>query len=118
MAPSNCPHLGLLDPPTPLKITLGNLTLKTVGQSVHTWCWGLYLSGERTEVTLRGPTSICELFLSDGRLLVEGRSRTYNSLNSCTTVEVGRRNVMNSAGVEKSQSDGRYLLTKTVRSML
>ena len=75
-------------------LTIGNLTLKTAGQTVRTWCWGVYLSGGKTDVTLRGPASICELFLSDGRLLVEGDAQTYNSLNSCTTVEVGRRNVM------------------------
>ena len=75
-------------------LTIGNLTLKSVGQPVHTWCWGLYLSGEKTDVLLRGQTFICELFLSDGKLVVEGDTGTYNSWNSCTTVEVGQRNVM------------------------
>jgi hypothetical protein len=60
---------------------------------VHTWCWGLYLSGEQTDVTLRGQTSICELFLSEGRLLMEGDPGTYNAANACTTVEVGQRTV-------------------------
>jgi len=73
------------------RLTISNLTLRTVGQTVRTWCWGLYLSGDETNATLRGPTSICELFLSEGKLLLEGDADTYNALNSCTTVEVGRR---------------------------
>ena len=72
---------------------------------MRTWCWGLYLSGEQTDVVLRGPTSICELFLSEGKLVVEGDAGTYNSLNSCTTVEVGRRSVMNADASAKRQSD-------------
>jgi hypothetical protein len=81
-------------------LTIGNLTLKTGGQDVNTWCWGLYLGGAATNVTLQGPTSICELFLSEGKLVVEGDADTYNSLNSCTTVEVGLRTVMNSSQSE------------------
>ena len=88
-------------------LTIGNLTLKTVGQAVSTWCWGLYLSGEQTDVTLQGPTSICELFLSEGKLVLEGDAGTYNALNSCTTVEVGRRNVMGVSPGEKAKSDTR-----------
>ena len=86
-------------------LTIGNLTLKTVGQAVSTWCWGLYLSGERTDVTLQGHTSICELFLSDGKLVMEGDADTYNALNSCTTVEVGHRNVMNVSPGANGQPD-------------
>jgi hypothetical protein len=86
-------------------LTIGNLTLKTGGQDVNTWCWGLYLSGETTNVTLQGPTSVCELFLSEGKLFVEGDSNTYNSLNSCTTVEVGRRTAMNSSQSESGRSE-------------
>ena len=76
------------------QLTLGNLTLKTMGQPVNTWCWGLYLSGEKTDLLLQGPTSICELFLSEGKLVVEGDPGTYNAANACTTVEVGQRSVM------------------------
>jgi hypothetical protein len=76
------------------QVTYGNLTLKTTGRTVRTWCWGLYLSGEQTDVVLQGPTSICELFLSEGRLVVAGDTDTYNSANACTTVEVGQRPVM------------------------
>ena len=76
------------------QVTFGNLTLKTTGREVRTWCWGLYLSGEDTNAVLQGPTSICELFLSEGRLEVVGDAGTYNSANACTTVEVGQRLVM------------------------
>ncbi len=67
-------------------VTFGNLTLRTTGRTVRTWCWGLYLSGEQTDAVLQGPTSICELFLSEGRLVVAGDADTYNSANACTTV--------------------------------
>ena len=79
---------------TTTDLTIGNLTLKTIGQPVSTWCWGLYLDGDETDVTLKGPTNICELFLSGGKMELLGDANTYNALNACTTVEVGRRNVM------------------------
>lgn len=82
-------------------LTIGNLTLRTVGRPVRTWCWGLYLGGEKTDVTLKGHTYICELFISDGKMVLEGDDDTYNALNSCTTVEVGRRNVM---GIDKDRA--------------
>lgn len=75
------------------ELAIGNLTLKTVGQEVRTWCWGVYFSGEETDVVVRGATTICELFVSGGRMVLEGDAHTYNARNSCTTVEVGRRNV-------------------------
>ncbi|MBM4089693.1 MAG: hypothetical protein FJ276_09735 [Planctomycetes bacterium] len=75
-------------------VTFGNLTLRTTGRTVRTWCWGLYLSGEQTDAVLQGPTSICELFLWEGRLVVAGDAGTYNSANACTTVEVGHRPVV------------------------
>jgi hypothetical protein len=80
------------------QVTFGNLTFKTTGREVRTWCWGLYLSGEETDAVLKGPTSICELFLSEGRLIVAGDEGTYNSANACTTIEVGQRVVMGVGG--------------------
>jgi len=88
------------------ELTVGNLTLKTAGQPVHTWCWGLYLSGDLTDAGITGQTSICELFLSEGRLRVEGDAHTYNSLNSCTTVEVGQRHVMGLSQQESNATPG------------
>ncbi len=73
------------------ELAIGNLTLKTVGQPVSTWCWGVYFSGGETDVTLRGQTVICELFLTEGRCLLDGDPNTFNAVNSCTTVEVGRQ---------------------------
>jgi hypothetical protein len=52
------------------------------------------LSGERTDVTLSGATCICELFLNEGRMTMTGDEGTYNAVNSCTTVEVGHREVV------------------------
>ncbi|MHB8865619.1 MAG: hypothetical protein ACYC6N_24850 [Pirellulaceae bacterium] len=93
-----------VQPATASELTIGNLTLKSVGQPVHTWCWGLYLSGEKTDVMLRGQTSICELFLSEGKLVVEGDPGTYNAANACTTVEVGQRNVTDLTQEEKNRT--------------
>ncbi|MCU0961077.1 MAG: hypothetical protein MUF48_13310 [Pirellulaceae bacterium] len=78
-------------------LTVGNLTLRTIGQPVRTWCWGLYFSGDDTDVSLVGPTHICELFLLGGKLLVEGDPDAYNSVHSCTTVDVGRRPALDGA---------------------
>ena len=75
------------------QLTVGNLTLKTIGQPVGTWCWGLYLAGEMTDTRLTGQTNICELFISGGKMILEGDADSYNAWNACTTVEVGRRNV-------------------------
>ena len=104
---------GTLTLPTPWpaapaavsQLTIGNLTLKSIGQPVHTWCWGLYLSGDKTDVLLRGQTSVCELFLTEGKLVVEGDAGTYNAANACTTVEVGRRDVMGLSQDEKSRAE-------------
>ncbi len=73
------------------ELHIGNLSLQTTGQPVGTWCWGLYLDGAKTDVTLRGPTCICELFLSAGKMVLAGDPGTFNALNACTTVEVGHR---------------------------
>ena len=91
------------------QVTFGNLTLRTTGRTVRTWCWGLYLSGEKTDAVLQGQTSICELFLSEGRLVVAGDAGTYNSANACTTVEVGQRSVMGveAAGDSSLPKDGK-----------
>lgn len=84
------------------ELTIGNLKLKTVGQPVSTWCWGVYLGGEETDVVVRGRTVICELFVSDGKVVLEGDAQTYNAVNSCTTVEVGHRTVV---GIDPSGED-------------
>ncbi len=73
------------------QLSIGNLKLTTTGQPVRTWCWGLYVDGPRSDVVIRGKTNICELFLSAGRMLLEGDPDTFNAVNACTTVEVGRR---------------------------
>ncbi len=83
------------------QVTFGNLTLKTTGRIVRTWCWGFYLSGDQTDAVLQGQTSICELFLSEGRLVVTGDAGTYNSANACTTVEVGQRPVLGVGAVRE-----------------
>ena len=73
-------------------LTYGNLTLRTIGKPVNTWCWGIYLWGEKTNAVLEGATNVCELMIYDGKLIVQGDPGTHNSQNSCTTVEVGHVN--------------------------
>jgi len=73
------------------ELTIGNLTLRTKGEPVRTWCWGVYLWGAGTDVTIEGPTAVCELMLWDGHATLAGTEGTYDSVNACTTVEVGRK---------------------------
>ena len=42
-------------------LTVGNVTFKTLDEPVNIFCWGVYLSGPETDVTISGQTLICEL---------------------------------------------------------
>ncbi len=74
-------------------LSVGNLTLKTLDKPVHTWCWGVYLSGEKTDVTLRGPTNICEMMVWDGKATLVGDEGTFNAKTTATTIDVGREKI-------------------------
>jgi hypothetical protein len=70
-------------------LTVGNLTLKTLDEPVGIYCWGLYLSGPETEVTISGQTLLCELMVFGGKCAVIGDEGSYNGATTATTVEVG-----------------------------
>jgi hypothetical protein len=66
-------------------------TIWRVGEEpVRLPCWGLYLSGERTDLTIPGPSVIVELFLWGGKVVLLGGERTYDLWLTGTTVEVGQ----------------------------
>jgi len=72
-------------------VTVGNVTFRTSKPS-RIPCWGLYLQGGKTDVTLKGPTAICELMLWDGKVALEGGTPSARDARcSLTTVEVGNR---------------------------
>lgn len=71
-------------------VQVGNLTLKAVDVPIKAIAWGVYLWGSKTDLTLTGPTRICELMLRVGRATVVGEPGTYNACLSATTIEVGR----------------------------
>jgi len=101
-------HLPSPWPPKPgdvASLTFGNLTLRTTGKTVNTWCWGIYLSGDKTDAVLDGATTICELMISGGRLVMQGDPGTYNAQNACTTVEVGH--VKRPMDIDKNKPDKR-----------
>ncbi|HEY5137744.1 MAG TPA: hypothetical protein VIJ25_00280, partial [Methylococcales bacterium] len=70
-------------------VQIGNLTLKTLDEPVHIPAWGVYLTGEKTDVTLLGPTVICELMLWAGKATMLGDPNTYNVWTTATTIDVG-----------------------------
>jgi hypothetical protein len=68
----------------------GNLTWRTLDKPATLCCWGLYLTGEKTDVTVRGATVLCELMLFDGRAAVIGDEGKSNTFATGTTIDVGR----------------------------
>ena len=69
-------------------IRYGNLTVRPADKPVKTVVWGVYCTGPKTEVTLRGPVRICELMVWDGRVRLVGGQGTYNACCACTTLDV------------------------------
>ncbi len=67
--------------------TTGNLTWKVGENPLNIFTWGLYFSGTETDVTIRGPISICELMLFDAkRVVIEGDEGTHNVWSPATTI--------------------------------
>lgn len=69
-------------------ISYGNLRLRPSDNPVNTFVWGVYCSGSKTNVTLRGPVSICELMVWDGRVRLVGTPGTHDARCGCTTLDV------------------------------
>ena len=55
---------------TPLRV--GNVTLKNTGQPARIAMWAVYLSGEKTDLSIAGTSHICELMHRAGRLKISG----------------------------------------------
>lgn len=70
-------------------VRTGNVTWRRESEPVSVIAWGLYLTGDQTNFTVAGPTTICELMLWDGRCAVVGDDGTYNAAVTATTVECG-----------------------------
>jgi hypothetical protein len=68
---------------------VGNLTWPTIDKPVSIFCWGLYLSRDQTDLTVRGQTFICELVVLGGKGALEGSPGTFDAATTATTVEVG-----------------------------
>jgi hypothetical protein len=56
---------------------------------VGIFTWGLYLWGDQTNLTIAGPTLICELMVWDGKVALVGTPGTYDAATTATTIEVG-----------------------------
>ncbi len=66
---------------------LGSLTLKRGASAVGIPMWGLYFSGDRTDISVRGKTHICELMVRGGIVRVVGNNPNELSIG-CTTLEM------------------------------
>jgi hypothetical protein len=70
-------------------VTVGNVTFRTA-RPTRIPAWGVYLWGAGTDVTLRGPTTICELMLAAGKVtLQESQPGARDAEATLTTVDVG-----------------------------
>ncbi len=70
-------------------LTIGNVTLKAPqGDPAGVSMYGLYLSGDETELSVTGESHICELMQSGGRLRISGTHRKDSISIGCTTLEL------------------------------
>ncbi|MCX8038600.1 MAG: hypothetical protein N3D11_16410, partial [Candidatus Sumerlaeia bacterium] len=79
--------LPLLHPHSSLR--LANVTLRTLERPAGISTWGVYLNGPKTDITLTGPTLICELMVTEGKATLAGTPGTFDAATTATTVEVG-----------------------------
>lgn len=72
----------------PLRI--GNLTLRREGDNpVNAFTMGLYLSGEKNDLVIRGPIVICELMMfNGGQVTLKGTENTYDAACTATTLDL------------------------------
>ncbi len=66
---------------------IGNLKLQRSEKPVNAFCWGVYLSGNRTDVMIRG-TIIAELMLWGGKVSLVGTEGKYDACCTCTTLDL------------------------------
>jgi hypothetical protein len=71
-------------------VTLGNVTWKTLDKPCLVPAWSVYLYGDETDLTIKGPTTLAELMLYQGKLSVIGTDGTFDAKATATTIDVGR----------------------------
>lgn len=86
--PAPWPHPGAR--PDERVLRTGNVTWRATGSDVSVACWGVYLWGDKTDLTLSGQTLIAELMLYEGRCALVGTAGTFEAATFATTIEVGR----------------------------
>ena len=70
-------------------LVIGNVTLKAPqGKTADVSMYGLYFSGNETDVTITGQSHICELMMSGGKLKVTGTPGKNDISIGCTTLEL------------------------------
>jgi hypothetical protein len=77
----------------PLRV--GNVTLKTAGTPAAISMYALYFSGDKTDISIRGRSHICELMHRGGRLQISGERGGPGISIGCTTLELSGNAQMN-----------------------
>ncbi len=88
----NWDNSGPIAPNTIFKT--GNVTWKTLDQPVSIPCWGIYLYGDKTNLTITGPVVLAELMLWGGQLNLLGNPANPDIWATATTIEVGKQGAM------------------------
>jgi hypothetical protein len=69
-------------------VRLGALTLARGERPIRVNMWGLYFSGDRTDLTVKGASHICELMHRGGSLKLAGTPGANELSIGCTTTEL------------------------------
>lgn len=75
--------------PAGTSFTTGNLIWRVPDKPANIRCWGVYLTGQQTDVTITGPSRIAEAMVAAGRLALIGSPGTHDLHASATTLEAG-----------------------------
>jgi hypothetical protein len=69
-------------------LSIGNVTLKTLGDPAGISMYALYFSGDKTDVSVTGKSHICELMQRGGKLQIRGELGRPGISIGCTTLEL------------------------------
>jgi len=69
-------------------VDYGNVCIRRADASVQVFFWALYANGDQTDVTVRGPASLCELMQRGGRIRLLGTPGRNDLVLGCTTLEL------------------------------
>lgn len=73
-------------------IKIGNLELKIGSKPTIVWGFGIYCTGDETDLVFEGEKNICELIFDNGTIKLCGNPGTHNFFAQATTYEVGQNN--------------------------